>query len=173
MEEKFYALLAQLQRLQRPVVDWINPGITPDQVAALGPLPQDVETWFSLHNGIAHHPGQELWDVNVIPGYSPHGLAEAVAHRKVAFPDPVLWQMWLPLLHDHSDGFYAAVWSDSASAPVVMEYLVGFDTAVAFASISDMLDAAVDCYVQGVFFVNAEGGLDANYEQAGALGWGA
>ena len=153
--EELDALVARLTELGRPVVQWLVPGVDPGQVEALvgSPVPDEVATWFGWCNGVALHEGQTQDDVNVIPGYSPLSLTEAVGQIADHAGDSTLGSHWIPLLGGAGGDIYAAVWGSGKSARVA-GVLIGESTEIEFSSIEQMITVFNACYRRGAFFVD-------------------
>lgn len=166
-------LVAHLRELARPVVPLLLPGATPDEVAAVigGPVPDSVLAWFGWCNGVAGAAGQIQDDVNVIPGYNPLSISEAIGMMSDYSSDPVLGRHWVPLLGTAGGDIYAAVWVPGQDAKVA-GVLIGEPTEIEFLSIEQMVEVFNECYRIGAFHVDGQGRLamdssryDEVYEQ--------
>jgi hypothetical protein len=157
--EELDTLTARLTGLGRPVVQWLVPGIDPAQVeSTVGfPVPDEVSTWFGWCNGVALHEGQTQDDVNIIPGYGPLSLAEAIDRRGEHEGDSTLGAHWIPLLGSGGD-IYAAVWEPEKPAKVA-GVLIGESTEIEFNSVEQMIAVFNECYDRGAFFVDDQGQL--------------
>ncbi|WP_145968909.1 hypothetical protein [Streptomyces hyaluromycini] len=155
--EELDALVARLTDLSRPVVRWLVPGVGPGQVESLlgSPVPDEVSTWFGWCNGVALHDGQTQDDVNLIPGYSPLSLAEAVGQMGDHEGDSTLGSHWIPLLGGAGGDIYAAVWEPGKSAKVA-GVLIGESTEIEFGSVEQMISVFNECYRRGAFFVDGQ-----------------
>lgn len=153
--EELDMLVARLVELNRPVVPWLIPGVDAGQVeAALGhPVPEEVSTWFGWCNGVALHEGQIQDDINVIPGYGPLSLAEAVSQMAYHAGDSTLGTHWIPLLGSAGGDIYAAVWEPGKPAKMA-GVLIGEPTEIEFDSIEQMIVVFNSCYQRGAFFVD-------------------
>ena len=153
--EELDTLVERLTERGRPVVAWLNPGVDADQVADLvgSPVPEEVSAWFGWCNGVALHDGQTQDDVNVIPGYSPLSLAEAVGQMGDHAGDSSLGTHWIPLLGNAGGDIYAAVWEPGKPARVA-GVLTGEATEIEFDSIDQMVSCFNACYLRGAFFVD-------------------
>ncbi|MEU5690796.1 hypothetical protein [Actinosynnema sp. NPDC020468] len=154
------SLVARLDALSRPVVGWLVPGLEPAAVEAVlgADLPAEVVAWFGWRDGVEVREGQVQDDVNVIPGYAPLSLAEAVAVREHYRGDPVLGEHWVPVLGGGGGDLYAAVWRPGEQARVA-GVLVGESTEVEFAGVEQMIGFFNACYANGTFHVDANGHL--------------
>ncbi|MBO0830735.1 MAG: hypothetical protein J2P28_00110 [Actinobacteria bacterium] len=162
-------LVEHLRALARPVVPLLLPGVTADEVAAMiaGPVPDSVLVWFGWCNGVAGAPRQLQDDVNVIPGYNPLSVSEAVSIKSDYSSDPVLGRHWMPLLGSAGGDIYAAVWTPGQDARIA-GVLIGEPTEIEFASIEQMVSVFNECYQVGAFHVDGQGRLamdSARYDQ--------
>jgi hypothetical protein len=156
-------LVAHLRGLNRPVIQFLQPGIDAGEVdAELGlHAPASVADWFRWCNGVAGFRGQIQDDVNVIPGYNPLSIEEAVRMMSSYAGDPVLGASWVPILGSASADIYAAVWSSDQEARVA-SVLVGEATEIEFSSIEQMVAVFNGCYEDGVFYIDDQGYLAMN-----------
>jgi hypothetical protein len=156
-----------LRVLDRPVVDLLVPGLPPDGIARHGPLPARVAEWFAWHDGVARAPGQDHHDIEIIPGYAPLALAEAIGLRPAYADDPVLGETWLPLLASDDGDLFAASWSgeneqDEQDEPRVVAVRAGEPIRVEFTDLLSMVALFVDCFRRAAFAVGADGRLTAD-----------
>jgi hypothetical protein len=153
-------LVAHLRELDRPVVSLLRPGVDASSVAAIlgAPVPVSVAEWFGWCNGVASRPGQIQDDVNVIPGYNPLSVEEAVQRISEYSGDPVLGQNWVPLLGGASGDTYAAVWNPGEDAKVA-GVLIGEPTEIEFMSVEQMVAVFNGCYRARAFFIDEQGRL--------------
>ncbi|MFG2622671.1 hypothetical protein ACGFXC_34165 [Streptomyces sp. NPDC048507] len=158
-------LVAQLAALDRPVVPWLIQGVDAHQVQEQfgSPVPEEVAAWFEWCNGVALHEGQTQDDVNLIPGYSPLSLREAVEMKGGHDGDPILGPKWIPILGGPSGDIYAAVWVSNEN-PRVAGILVGEPTEIEFESIEQMISVFRACYDRGAFSVDSQGRLSMDPE---------
>jgi hypothetical protein len=154
-------LEVNLRELKRKVVSTLLPGAAPETVShRLGvDVPASVIEWFSWCNGVAVREGQIQDDVNVIPGYNPISLDEAVAMRALYADDAALRPRCAPLLRTASGDAYVAVWNPGEEA-VVAGVLAGEPTDIEYTSIDQMMGYFNACFREGIFFVNGRGYLD-------------
>ncbi|MDG4826224.1 hypothetical protein O7635_30610 [Asanoa sp. WMMD1127] len=152
-----------LRMLRRPVVDLLVPGLPADQTTRHGPLPPAVVEWFAWHDGVTRAPGQDHQDVEVIPGYAPLALAEAIGMKPRYDDDNVLClgDGWLPLLASEEGDLFAALWS-GAHEPRVVTVRAGEPTRIEFADLAAMVELFVECYRRGGFTVSPDGRLHAD-----------
>lgn len=158
--------LAELGRTALPLL----PGLSADRVeAGLGySVPSDVAEWFAWCNGVEVRPGQIQDDVNLIPGYSPVFLDDAVRMRGDYAGDLELGEHWIPLLAGAGGDIYAAVWKPGASSSVA-GVLVGEPTEIEFESIEQMISVFNACFRRHAFMVNIEGRLEMDPELYGEI----
>jgi hypothetical protein len=159
--DRLEELVTIVRELDRPVARLLLPGVPRQEVEpAVGvPVPDDVATWFGWCNGVRSEPGQIQDDVNLVPGYNPVSLAEAVAARPAYAGDAVLQPQWIPLLGGPGGDLYAAVWDDENTVPRIAGVLVGEPTEVEFESAEQMVEFFVRCYRDGAFAVEDSGML--------------
>ncbi|GAA1851878.1 hypothetical protein [Asanoa iriomotensis] len=152
-----------LRMLRRPVVDLFVPGLPPDRITRYGPLPPVVVEWFTWHDGVTRGPAQDHRDVEVIPGYVPLALAEAIGMRHAHDDDPVLalGDGWLPLLASAEGDLFAALWA-GPHEPRVVEIRSGEATRIEFPDLPTMVKLFVECFRSGGFTVDSEGRLSAD-----------
>lgn len=158
-------LVAQLAELGRPIVSALSPGVSGAQVeSALGePVPEDVAAWFGWCNGVEYLDGQTQDDANLIPGYAPLSLSEALSLREVYPGDPVLGAQWMPLIGGPSGDFYAAVWKHG-DRPKVAGVLSEAPTEIEFSTVEQMVSVFSECYARGAFGVDSRGMLTMDPE---------
>jgi hypothetical protein len=147
-------LLGHVRELNLPVTCFLQPGRRREYVtSALGVTPPvSVVEWFGWRNGVRGEQGQIQDDVNIIPGYNPVSVEEAV-HLKLYYAgDPALGANWIPLLENPGGDIYAAVWDDSEDAAVA-GVLEGMPTEIEFKSILEMVTYFNKCYTRGAFYV--------------------
>jgi hypothetical protein len=161
LSSELEALVGQLTMMARPVVSWLVPGLDLGQVEVLmGQCPPDeVATWFGWCNGVALQQDQVQDDINVIPGYAPLSLQEAVESRVAYDEDPVLGENWIPILAGAGGDIYAAIWQPGQPARVA-GVLVGEPTEIEFSSLDQMVGVFNECYRRGVFYVDGQGRLE-------------
>ncbi|GIF47377.1 hypothetical protein DFJ67_6805 [Asanoa ferruginea] len=147
-----------LRVLGRPVVDLLVPGLPPDATSRHGPVPARVAEWFGWHDGVIRVAGQDHQDIEIIPGYAPLALAEAVGLRPEYDDDPALGDAWLPLLASEAGDLFAASWSGS-DEPRVVAIRAGEPTRVEFPDLGAMVALFVDCFRRAAFAVGADGRL--------------
>ncbi|WP_031068934.1 hypothetical protein [Streptomyces sp. NRRL S-118] len=165
LSESIESLWQEAERLNRPVASLRVPGVGPDEVANAfgGPVPGDVAEWFGWSNGVQWQPNQKQDDAALIPGYEPLSVQDAAAVKaSYGSEDPLLGERWFPLLGTGGGDFYAAVEEDSSTSPHVVSVMIGEDSRPAYGSIEEMVTAFRDFYRSGVFFVAADGTLDAD-----------
>ena len=157
---------AHLQALNRPVASLLLPGIGSDRVGEVygSSVPDSVEQWFAWANGVAGRAGQIQDEVNVIPGYNPLSIDEAVRLARDYSGDSTLGENWMPLLGSAGGDFYAAVWALGEEA-VVAGVLIGEPTEVEFSSIEQMVGVFNKCFDGGAYFVDEQGRLAMSPER--------
>jgi hypothetical protein len=153
--EELERLLGHLRELQLAVTQFLRPGAEGGAFAdVLGAEPPaSVLEWFSWCNGVRSEQGQVQDDVNIIPGYNPISVEEAVRLKPSYAGDPVLGENWIPLLDSAGGDIYAAVWNGSENAAVA-GVLAGELTEIEFPSILDMVRYFNACYQRGAFYVD-------------------
>jgi hypothetical protein len=153
-------LVGHARELDRPVVALLRPGIDAGQVEAVigSPVPESVAEWFRWCNGVEIRPNQIQDDVNIIPGYNPLSIDEAVAMAPDYAGDEVLGENWLPILGTAGGDIYAAVWVPGEEAQVA-GVLIGEETEVEFSSIEQMASVFNACYRGRAFGVDQQGRL--------------
>jgi hypothetical protein len=158
-------LWSEVERLNRPVVGFRAPGISPTAVERVigDPVPGDVVTWFGWSNGIEHHPDQIQDDAFLVPGYEPLSLVEAKEIRdSFQISDPVLRERYVPILATGGGDFYAVVQGDSMSSSRVAHAMIGGEVKFVYRSLEHMADSFCRFYREGIFFVSDEGTLEAD-----------
>ena len=160
LAEELERLVGHLGVMNRTVASLFLPGIDADRVSAvLGEgVPASVAQWFGWCNGVTGHQGQLQDDVNLIPGYNPLSIEEAVRVKGDYSGDSVLGKSWVPLLGGAGGDLYAAVWSPGTEA-VVAGVLIGEPTEVEFTSIEQMVAVFNGCFQGAAYFVNEQGYL--------------
>ncbi|MDP1631772.1 MAG: SMI1/KNR4 family protein [Caulobacter sp.] len=173
--EQVDALTAQLQRLNRPAADMLQPGIAPydveDAVAVAGPAPDDLVSMYGRHDGVDLPVGRTLGDGHVIPGFYWMPIAEAAEHYRTLGGLADLWPTrWFPVLTDGGGGYLAVICdAESEDYGCVVEVLPGEDEhEIVFDSVSMLLATAVRCFEQGAYRLKG-GFLDEDYDLAGQI----
>jgi hypothetical protein len=156
-------LVSRLGNLGRTVGALLLPGVSTEHVVEVtgGPVPSEVAEWFQWCGGVAVRPGQIQDEVNVIPGYGPLSVEEAVRLKENYVGDSVLGENWVPLLGGAGGDLYAAVWEDGTVVRVA-GVLVGESTEIEFSSVEQMVTVFNACYDNGAYFVNGSNMLDMN-----------
>ncbi|MFD3381247.1 MULTISPECIES: SMI1/KNR4 family protein [unclassified Streptomyces] len=156
------SLWLKVEELGRPVAWLRSPGLERRQlVASLGEsLPQDVYAWFEACNGVPFDAGQVQDDANLIPGYEPLSLRQALEIRQNRLEqDEILGEHWVPLLASGGGDFYAAVY-DHPNGSYVADVIAEADSMPAYLSVEHMALAFRASYERGAFFVDDDGMLD-------------
>jgi hypothetical protein len=96
--------------------------------------------------------------VNVIPGYNPLSIGEAVQMMGDYLGDPLLGQNWVPLLGSAGGDIYAAVWASGRDAKVA-GVLIGEPTEIEFSSVEEMVTVFNECYREEAFYLDEQGRL--------------
>jgi hypothetical protein len=138
----------------------MRPGVDASTVETSigGGAPVSVLVWFGWCNGIAGRPGQIQDDANIIPGYNPLSIEEAVGIIGEYEGDAILGKNWIPLLGSAGGDIYAAIWTPGRDAQVA-GVLIGEPTEIEFSSIEQMVAVFNGCYLDGAFFVDDRGTL--------------
>jgi hypothetical protein len=159
-------IVEHLRRLNRPVVDLMQPGIGSEVVSLYvpGEVPLSIMQWFAWCNGVESRNGQLQDDVNIIPGYTLVSLREAVELRPIYDGDAVLGEHFLPLMTTAGADIYAAVWECDGEEARVAGVLEGESTEIEFGDLDQMVSMFNACYVNGAFFVDRSGRLSMDPE---------
>ncbi|MEI5009969.1 hypothetical protein RB196_24120 [Streptomyces sp. PmtA] len=165
IDNSLESLRAELEALGRPVVDlWIS-GVDGGTVVEKlgGNVPADVVAWFRWCGGVRLMPGQIQDDVNLIPGYEPLGLEEAVSSKEeFGAMDAILGDSWIPLLQGGAD-FYAAVYGH-AKGNFIVSVMPESGVVAVYEDVVQMVEAFTECYKRGAFFVDSDGMLDMDFD---------
>ncbi|WP_152514365.1 SMI1/KNR4 family protein [Nocardiopsis valliformis] len=169
LSSEIEVLMGKLSLLGRPVVGQLVPGSNQSRVSEFlgSDVPDDVKTWFAWCDGVDCRAGQSQDDINIIPGYYPLSLVEAMEVKSDHEGDPVLDGSWIPLLGGGGGDMYAALWSPGQD-PVVAGSLVGEMTEIEFSSLGQAVRFFNECYEAGAFGVNEQGQLyidPASYDE--------
>jgi hypothetical protein len=151
-------LLGHVRELNLPVTRFLLPGTQRGNIiAALGVVPPvSVVEWFGWCNGVRGEQGQIQDDVNLIPGYNPVSVEEAVRLKRYYADEPALGANWIPLLENPGGDIYAAVWDGSEDA-MVAAVLEDTPTDIEFKSILEMVKYFNECYTRKAFYVEDDG----------------
>lgn len=164
--EAIELLWRKVEELGRPVAVLRAPGRTHGEVvAALGEaLPPDAYAWFEACDGVPFGAGQVQDDANLIPGYEPLSLEQAMDIRRGwTDANEVLGEHWIPLLASGGGDFYAVVYAHPKGSYVV-DVMTEADPMVAYPSVEQMAVAFRVSYERGAFYVDDEGMLDMDVE---------
>jgi hypothetical protein len=130
------------------------------------PIPDVVAEWFSWCDGISDAVGLLPDDAAALPSYWPLSIDEALSIREDYIDDPpALGDHWQALLGNGGGDFYAAVHDADLSNVRVFRVVIGGDVEYVYDSVEHMVDGITEMYRTGVFFVNDEGRLDADYQR--------
>ncbi|MBP5937329.1 SMI1/KNR4 family protein [Streptomyces acidiscabies] len=160
-------LWAEVENLNRPVAGSRVPGVMESEVEEVlgGAVPEDIVTWFGWSNGVEYLPGQIQDDAFLVPGYEPLSLREARAVREsYGIDEAVLGEHWTPLLATGGGDFYAAVHGTSLKDSRVVHVMMGGESLIVYKTVEEMVNAFCGFYRSGVFFVSAQGTLEADDE---------
>ncbi|MCX0245654.1 hypothetical protein [Streptomyces drozdowiczii] len=160
------ALWREAEHLELPVVADRVPGVSVRFLeSSFGKaVPSEVAGWFGACNGVMHRSGQIQNDAALIPGYEPLSVEDSLSIR-VAYPrEAILLSDFYPLLGSGGGDFYAASYDQDAGLSYVVSVVVGEESRIAYRSISQMAESFVQCYRDGIFFLDGEGVLQADDE---------
>lgn len=163
------AILAHLVRLHRPVVRFLKPGLSESRIPEiLGDLeiavPLELREMYSCRDGILIPKGHILDDLHFFPGFYWLSLEDAVTTYKSLHGDRRWHSSWFPVFANGGGDFYAVVCTPT---PVDSGEVVGFilgesDHPVEFRDLTAMLRTVRACFDEKVFFLSAEGYLEAD-----------
>lgn len=172
LSDKIEALVEKLSELRRPVVDVLEPGLSPSRVSELlGPdVPTDVKTWFAWFNGAKYQEGEIQDDVYIIPPYYPISLDEALEIKSIygSDSDPVLTDPWIPLLTGGGSDMLVAMWKPGQN-PVVASVIIGEPTEIEFPSMKLAVSYYIECFKTGAFSIDEDGYMDMDPVACDAL----
>jgi hypothetical protein len=161
------AILEQLKKLQRPVVELLRPGhsvgVISQKLAACGLEPsRELEELWSWRNGTLVAEGTILDDLHFFPGFYLMSLEDSVEQYSIMRDDARWSSCWLPIFANGGGDFYATVLgrSQEEAAPVVGFVLGADEQDEEYRSIGSMFRTLRDCYEQGVFWLTDDGYLE-------------
>ncbi|MGW3405713.1 hypothetical protein [Streptomyces zhihengii] len=166
LSDRIAELWGEAQRLRLPVVDGRAQGVS---IASLESsfgrkVPTEVAEWFAACNGIVHRPGQTQNDAALIPGYEPLSVEDSIAIRDSCPREAFLLSEFFPLLGSGGGDFYAASYDRATGRSHVASVVVGEECRIASRSISQMVAIFIQCYRDGIFFLDGDGILQADDE---------
>ncbi|MFE6099511.1 hypothetical protein ACFVQ4_06065 [Streptomyces laurentii] len=166
LEDWLRMLWREVERLELPVVVDRIPGVSARFLeSAFGKVvPSEVAGWFGVCNGVMHRSGQTQNDAALIPGYEPLSVEDSISIKVEYSGEAILLSDFYPLLGSGGGDFYAASYDQGTGLSYVVSVVVGEESRVAYRSISQMAEIFVQCYRDGIFFLDGEGVLQANDE---------
>ena len=160
-------------QLRRPVVEKLRPGLQPATVeASLGrlqvALPHELIHLYCWRDGTDVHEGSLLDDLHFFPGYYLMSLEHALTSFELFRNDPKWNHNWFPVFASGGGDFYAVICQEECgarSAPVVGFLLGEPDHEIEYENLTTMLSCLRVCFEQEIFFVTAEGFLEADSDR--------
>lgn len=163
------AILQHLRKLQRPVVSRLQGGLEKGVLENTAKniqvrFVEDLVELYSWRDGTRVSPGDNLDELHFFPGFYLLSLNDACKTYDSLRNDPRWSCLWFPVFANGGGDFYAVTCSDQASERgAVIGFMLGADDQpVEFENLSSMTRTLLSCYDEGVFFVNAEGFLEAD-----------
>ncbi|WP_159394109.1 hypothetical protein [Streptomyces sp. NRRL S-495] len=166
LENLLTALWREVELLDLPVATDRAPGVAARILENYfsKSVPPEVAGWFGACNGIIHRPGQTQNDAALIPGYEPLSIEDSASIMAEHPHESILLSDFYPLLASGGGDFYAASCDQDAGLSYVVSVVVGEESRIAYRSITQMVEGFVQCYRDGVFFLDSERVLQADDE---------
>ncbi len=166
LEERIGELWEEAARLALPVVAHRKPGVPADflERAFDQRIPSEVATWFASCDGVDQYPGQTQNDAALVPGYEPLSVDQSVAIQREQMSEPLLRPTFFPLIGAGGGDFYAVSYDPETQRSSVVSVVIGEETRIAYRSVDQMVETLVQCYREGIFFVDDDGVLQADDE---------
>jgi hypothetical protein len=148
---------------RQQTVDSLLPGIGADQVraalrAAAFESTSDLESWFAWHNGSS---GATIGLAQILPGYYPLSVDEAVATAATFRELPGWDPAWLPLLADGGGYFYVV---DQSIRPdgLMREFMHDqAECPIQYSSLANFVATVAEAYELRVFTNHPDGFIEA------------
>jgi cell wall assembly regulator SMI1 len=181
MMELLDELLSWMKKLNRPVIGFLQEGISKEMITSqIAPLsfifPQDLLSLYMWRNGTRTPEGVTTDEVCFFPGYYFLSLDDAITNYKLLMNlkddpriiDDLKWKdAWFPIFTDAAGDYYAV---DLGTNPVQESRVIScFSFApplgrLEYASLKHMMLTLLECYKTGVIFVDSKGFLDMDYD---------
>lgn len=171
IRQELDAILRHLEKLRRPVVDELRPGL---QCAALEvrtrtlqiALPEELKELYRWRDGTEIRKGSLLDDLHFFPGYYLMSLDDALTSYELFQDDPRWDHTWFPVFANGGGDFYAVVTCQqecgTRSVPVVGFLFGEPDHEIEYECLTAMISCLSVCFEKEIFFVSAEGYLEAD-----------
>jgi hypothetical protein len=160
-------ILGHLQRLDRPVVELIQPPLAPHEIATLAArfpfaLTRELETLYQWRNGTLDLTGELLQNLSFFPGFYLLSLEEAAEIYQEREGSEQWRRSWFPLFADGAGDFYVVA---CALSRLETSEVIGFihgepEQTVEYESVTSMMQTLERAYAQGAFFVDEDNALD-------------
>lgn len=160
-------IIVHLNRLNRPVVKLLQPGLSVAELARLEAalpfaLTEELRAVYRWRNGTLANEGDELEDLWFFPGYCFPSLQEAWESYEGKLDDRNWRTGWWPLFEDGAGDFCVVPCTKKeADRASVIGFLHGEpEMPNEYLDVTTMIETLADCYAQGVFFLGADGSFE-------------
>lgn len=163
------AIFEYLVRLRRPVARSLRLGLTGAEITEMmGDLPltapPELEAMYRWRDGTFVSEGLILDDLHFFPGFYWLSLKDAITTYRAFHGDRRWANSWFPVFANGGGDFYVV---SCPPVPAHSGEVIGFilgetDHPVEYQSLATMLHTIRTCFAEGVFFVSAQGHLEAD-----------
>ena len=159
---------AGLRRLDRPTLDFLNPGIpTAEALAALAKRglepPGDLLDLWQWRNGTGGPADAKLGDLWLVPGFYLLSVEDATRNFDAHIADPRWQPSWLPVFADGGGDFLAVVCGRGDQRGAVHHFRIEqAEHPVEYRSVERMLATFSAAFTRGAYSVDRDGWLEVN-----------
>ena len=159
-----------LQQLDHSCLDYLNPGISSQQIQELFkeiPLQptQDLRTLYTWRNGSKDSEGITLGELAFFPGFYLMSLEESI-QTYLELKETDDWEKsWFPIFASGGGDFYAMNLDPESQGQIHGVYVYEEEPQVEYLSLKSMLATLKTCYEQGIIFRNEQGYLNMDYRK--------
>jgi hypothetical protein len=160
-------ILGHLQRLDRAVVEVLQPPLVAPEIARLTArfpfvLTRELEVLYQWRNGTDAPPGALLQNLSFFPGFYLLSLEEAAQTYGERDGTEQWRRSWFPLFADGAGDFYVVACALSRlDTSEVIGFIHGEPVqTVEYESVTSMMQTLERSYAEGAFFVDEDNALD-------------
>ena len=159
-----------LQQLDHPCVEYLNSGISSQQIQELFeeiPLQstQDLRSLYSWRNGSKDCEGITLGELAFFPGFYLMSLEESIQTYLELRARNVWDKSWFLIFASGGGDFYAMNLAPEVQGEMIGYYIYEEEPQIEYQSLESLLITFKACYKQGIIFRNERGYLDMDYRK--------
>lgn len=174
IKEKIAQLAATLQACNAPVLDYLQPGLPPEQIVELlaanniDPHPALIAL-YEWRNGVSLHDGIKRTLLDIFPQGVFYSLQDMIKRKKellewdyLAYDLGDLNEYW-PVFGSYEDDMYLL--KNTTGEIYYISPAVQLYGELEYTSIDAMITCANECYVQNIFTIDTGRGLRTDHDQ--------